>query len=191
MKKSPGQPQKTASSSAPPAKETEISVEAFVGAALQKYQAALISYVITIVRDPERARVVVRDTFIRLCQQDFSKVKTDLKVWLLINGRDAALQVSQKGKPSQPPDEIRWQRVAGPDLSADEKFLQDERFTKIMQLLDQLPIKQREVLILHCQQRMNALEISKITGLSSSQTKVHLHAGLKRMGELLPNDLKI
>ena len=52
---------------------TALARDEFVADALAKYEAPLVGYATGIVRDHERARDVVQDTFIRLYQQDIEK----------------------------------------------------------------------------------------------------------------------
>ena len=54
------------------------SREQFVEEALAQYEGPLIGYALGILRDLDRARDVVQDTFIRLYQQDREKVQRGL-----------------------------------------------------------------------------------------------------------------
>ena len=171
-------------------KGKEDSVEEFVAAAVAEFESPLIGYATTILHDSDRARDVVQDTFTRLCQQDISKVRENLKTWLFTVCRNRALDILRKDKRIQPLDEIRWQKVAGTDLPPDEQILQDERFAKVMQFLNRLPQKQREVIILKFQQGLSYQEIIKITGLTSGNIGFLIYTGLKRLRDLFPADLK-
>ena len=46
----------------------------WVQAALLRYEQPLLRYALRVTADPERARDVVQDTFMRLCQADRSRV---------------------------------------------------------------------------------------------------------------------
>ena len=72
---------------------TALAKDEFVADALAKYEAPLIGYATGIVRDHERARDVVQDTFIRLYKQDIEKVQKGLKTWLYTVCRNRALDV--------------------------------------------------------------------------------------------------
>jgi RNA polymerase sigma factor (sigma-70 family) len=114
------------------------SKEHFIEQAMADYESPLLGYASTILHDLDRARDVVQDTFIRLCQQDIPKVRDNLKSWLFTVCRNRALDLLRKDKNIQPIDEIRWQRIAGPDLPPDQQFDQDERFAQVMKYLDRL-----------------------------------------------------
>lgn len=153
------------------------------------FESPLIGYAATILNDSDRARDVVQDTFIRLCQQDVAKVQDNLKSWLFTVCRNRALDVLRKDKRTQPLEEIRWKKVAGPDLQPDEQADLEERLSRVMKLLDRLSDKQREVILLKFQQGLSYQEIQKITGLKSGNIGFLIHTGLKRLRDLIPTDL--
>lgn len=164
--------------------------EQFIEQAMSDFESPLIGYAATILNDTDRARDVVQDTFIRLCQQDITKVRDSLKSWLFTVCRNRALDILRKDKRTEPLEEIRWQKVAGHGLQPDEQAEFDERLSQVMKLLDRLSENQREVILLKFQQGLSYQEIEKITGLSSGNIGFLIHSGLKRVRELLPDDLK-
>lgn len=166
------------------------SMEHFVEQAMAEYESPLLGYATTILHDLDRARDVVQDTFIRLCQQDIPKVRTNLKSWLFTVCRNRALDVLRKDKHLQPLDELQWQRIAGPEPQPDQQSDQDERVAQVMKYLDRLSANQREVILLKFHQGLSYQEITKITGLSSGNVGFLIHTGLKRLRELLPTDLR-
>ena len=153
------------------------------------FESSLIGYAAAILNDSDRARDVVQDTFIRLCQQDVAKVQDNLKSWLFTVCRNRALDVLRKDKRTQPLEEIRWKKVAGPDLQPDEQADLEERLSRVMKLLDRLSDKQREVILLKFQQGLSYQEIQQITGLKSGNIGFLIHTGLKRLRDLIPTDL--
>ena len=166
------------------------SREHFIEQAMADYESPLIGYAATILHDTDRARDVVQDTFVRLCQQDIEKVRTNLKSWLFTVCRNRALDVLRKNKHTQPLEEVRWKKVAGPGLQPDEQADFDERLARVMKLLNRLSDKQREVILLKFQQGLSYQEIQKVTGLTSGNIGFLIHTGLKRIREILPEDLK-
>ncbi len=163
--------------------------EQFIEHAMSDFESSLIGYAATILNDSDRARDVVQDTFIRLCQQDVAKVQDNLKSWLFTVCRNRALDVLRKDKRTQPLEEIRWKKIAGPDLQPDEQTDLEERLSRVMKLLDRLSDNQREVILLKFQQGLSYQEIQKITGLKSGNIGFLIHTGLKRLRDLIPTDL--
>ncbi|MES2923983.1 MAG: sigma-70 family RNA polymerase sigma factor [Verrucomicrobiota bacterium] len=164
--------------------------EKFVGQAMLDYESPLIGYAATILNDPDLARDVVQDTFVRLCQQDPNKVRTNLKAWLFTVCRNRALDLLRKEKRSQPLEEIRWKKIAGAELPPDEQADQQERLSQLAVYLNRLTVNQREVIILKFQQGLSYQDIHEITGLATGNIGFLIHTGLKRLREILPSDLR-
>jgi RNA polymerase sigma factor (sigma-70 family) len=164
--------------------------EAFVMQALTDHQSSLIGYATTILHDSDLARDVVQDTFIRLCQQDLGKIHVYLKSWLFTVCRNRALDLLRKDKRTQPLDEIRWKKVAGPGLQPDEIAGRDDLSTRLQPFLDRLSDNQREVILLKFQHDLSYREIHEITGLTTSNIGFLIHSGIKRLREILPADLR-
>ena len=164
--------------------------EQFIEQAMTDFESPLIGYATTILHDIDRARDVVQDTFIRLCQQDIAKVRDNLKTWLFTVCRNRALDLLRKDKRIQPLDEVRWQKVAGGGMQPDETADHEERLSQVMRYLDRLSANQREVILLKFQQGLSYQEITEVTGLTSGNIGFLIHTGLKRLRELLPEDLR-
>jgi RNA polymerase sigma factor (sigma-70 family) len=164
--------------------------EKFIEKALADYESPLIGYATTILHDSDLARDVVQDTFVRLCQQDIAKVSGNLKSWLFTVCRNRALDVLRKDKRTQPLEDIRWKKVAGPGLQPDESSVHEERMAHVMGHLERLTANQREVIILKFQQDLSYQEIHRITGLTTGNIGFLIHTGLKRLREIIPEDLR-
>lgn len=164
--------------------------EEFIEQAMADYESPLIGYAATILNDSDRARDVVQDTFIKLCQQDIAKVRDGLKSWLFTVCRNRALDILRRDKRIEPLEDVRWKKVAGAGLQPDEQADFDERIFSVMRMLERLSDNQREVIILKFQQGLSYQEIQKITGLTSGNIGFLIHTGLKRLRDLLPDDLK-
>ncbi len=163
--------------------------ERFVEQAMAEFESPLIGYAATILNDVDRARDVVQDTFIRLCHQDMDSVRENLKSWLFTVCRNRALDLLRKEKRTEPLEEVRWKKVAGPGLQPDEQAEQDDRMLRVMKLLNRLSENQREVILLKFQQGLSYQEIQQITGLTSGNIGFLIHTGLKRLRDLLPDEL--
>lgn len=164
--------------------------EKFVEQAMVSYESALIGYASTILNDIDLARDVVQDTFIRLCQQDPANVREHLKSWLFTVCRNRALDYLRKDQRKQPLAESQWEKIEASDLQPDENAEQQERRARLGQYLSRLTDNQREVIILKFQQNLSYREIQIITGLSAGNIGFLIHTGLKRLREILPEDLR-
>ena len=169
--------------------EEAISRERFVEQAIEQYESPLIGYATTILHDVDRARDVVQDTFIRLCNQEPEDVAEHLKTWLFTVCRNRAFDILRKNKRIEPIDEIRWRKTASPDMPPDRSALARERLAEVMRYLDRLPENQRECILLKFQQGLSYHEIEKVTGLKQGNIGFLIHTGLKRMRAMMPAEL--
>lgn len=167
---------------------TSAEREKFIAQAVTDHESPLIGYAASILNDVDLARDVVQDTFIRLCEQEIGKVNINVKSWLFTVCRNRALDVLRKEKRTQPLEEIRWQKVAGPGLQPDEKTLLDERTTQLFNYLEHLSERQREVVILKYQQGLSYEEIHRVTGLTTGNIGFILHTALKRLRGIVRQD---
>ena len=175
----------------PPSQSQPEEATLLVRRALDQHEGNLIAYTAGILNgDVERAREVVQDALLKLYLTDPQKVRDSLKAWLFTVCRNRAFDVLRKDKNTQPLDDIRWKKIAGPGLQPDEQSVHDERLASVMKMLERLSDNQREVIILKFQQGLSYQEIQKITGLSSGNIGFLIHTGLKRLRDLMPDDLK-
>jgi len=163
--------------------------EQFVERALAEYESPLVGYAYGFVHDVERARDIVQDTFIRLCQQDVAKVKDGLKTWLFTVCRNRALDVLRKESRVSALDESTYNELPGADRAPDEALDQAERLAVTLRYLARLPENQQTVILMKFRDGCSYQEICESTGLSNGNVGFLIHTGLKRLRELLPPDL--
>ena len=163
-------------------------VERFIEQAMRDYEPSLIGYAITILNDPDLARDVVQDTFIRLCQQDPEQVRGGLKSWLFTVCRNRAFDILRKEKRQRLIQDFEWGKIVGPGLQPDQYAEKQETMDQFSIYLNRLSANQREVIILKFQQGLSYQEIHIITGLTTGNVGFLIHSGLKRLREIIPAD---
>ncbi len=153
----------------------------WVESAVEQYEGQLIRYAGAILRDVDRARDVVQETFIRLCRQDPARVDGHLAEWLFTVCRHRALDVIRKESRMTPLDESEQQARADDRSAPDATVEHHERASHLMRLLDRLSDNQREVIRLKFQSGLSYKEISRITDLSVTNVGFLIHTGLKKL----------
>src|SRR3954464_14452721 len=89
----------------------------WVRGAVARFEGPLTLYAARLLGDPEGARDVVQETFLRLCVQDRAEVESRLAEWLFTGVRSRALDVlSKEGRMTRLTDE-RVHRCLSPDPS--------------------------------------------------------------------------
>lgn len=165
------------------------SREQFIEQAMADYESPLVGYAMNILHDVERARDVVQDTFIRLCQQDVARFSDGLKTWLFTVCRNRAYDVLRKEKRTVLGEDEKILATASNTPSPDHAADFDERFAQVHSAMQRLSANQREVIQLKFTQGLSYHEIAAITGLSEGNIGFLIHTGLKRLRGLLPGDL--
>jgi len=153
--------------------------------ALRDYEGALVGYACSILGDPDRARDVVQDTFVRLWDQDPARIAENLKPWLYTVCRNRALDVLRRHRRVVELDELTLERQeeAAPDPC--ENLATREAAGEILRYVERLPANQREVIRLKFQADLSYKEIAELTGLSVTNVGFLLHTALKRLRALL------
>jgi RNA polymerase sigma-70 factor (ECF subfamily) len=168
----------------PPFSSIESKTE-LVQRALRDYEGALVGYACSILGDPDRARDVVQDTFIRLWDQDPARVAENLKPWLYTVCRNRSLDVLRRHRRVVELDELTLQRQEEQSPDPCEKLANQETTSEILRYVDRLPANQREVIRLKFQADLSYKEIAGLTGLSVTNVGFLLHTALKRLRTLL------
>ena len=154
----------------------------WVESALKEYERPLTRYATHILGDVERAREVVQDTFLKLCQQNRSRLNEHLAPWLYSVCRNRALDVLRKERRMTELGNAQCNLPAhGPGISS--VMEREEQVSGVMNILHALPANQQEVIRLKFQEDLSYLEISQITKLSVSNVGFLIHTGLKTIRE--------
>ena len=157
---------------------------------VQQYEGPLTRYAARITGDPERARDVVQETFLRLHTDDASRFNGHLAEWLYTVCRNCSLDVQRKEKRMRPLSESRAlddkSPAPGPASAAEQK----ETVSNVLELLAELPDTQQEVIRLKFQEGLSYREISGVTGHSVSNVGYLIHTGLKTVRQQVKSNSK-
>jgi RNA polymerase sigma-70 factor (ECF subfamily) len=152
---------------------------AWVRSAVERFEGPLILYASRLLGDPEAARDVVQDTFLRLCGQDRLVIDCRLAEWLFTVCRNRALDVLRKeSRMTQLSEEqvlVRTSDDPGPADIIERR----ESSAQVLGLLESLPKNQREVIRLKFQNGFSYQEIARISGHSVGNVGYLIHVGLK------------
>ena len=150
-----------------------------------RWESDLVRYARHLLGDVERARDVVQDTFLKLCQQDRAQLDGHLAEWLFTVCRNGALDVRRKEQRMTTMTLDAVQDSAGFDPQPEDVAEQRDESNHVLRLMTDLPKNQQEVLRLKFQHSLSYREISAITGLSETNVGFLIHVGIKRLKELM------
>jgi RNA polymerase sigma factor (sigma-70 family) len=153
----------------------------WVRGAVDRFEGPLTLYAARLLRDQEAARDVVQEAFLKLCAADRAAVDGHLAEWLFTVCRNRALDVLRKEQRMSPLREEQVRRCLSTDPAPLEMIERQELGRRVLELLENLPPNQREVLRLKFQNGFSYQEISRISGHSISNVGYLIHAGIKTL----------
>lgn len=163
----------------------------WVRAALAEHESSLLRYAASITGDTERARDVVQETFIQLCDEEPEKLSGRVAEWLFTVCRNRALDSQRKEKRMTPLTEFdlatRESAEPSPAMAAEQK----ESAAQILNLVELLPHNQREVIRLKFQSGLSYQEISRVTSHSVTNVGFLIHTGIKTLRQKIQSENKI
>ena len=151
----------------------------WVRTAVEHYEGPLVRYAARITGDLDHARDVVQETFLRLCQEERSRVDGHLAEWLYTVCRNRALDVRRKENRMNAMSVVELERCTSRDGAPSAELERDEAMCQVLRALATIPENQQEVIRLKFQEGLSYREIGSVTGLSVSNVGFLIHTGLK------------
>lgn len=142
-----------------------------------EYSNDVYRYAWYILRDECEARDIVQEVFVSACRAlDIASTRNNPKGWLLHITRHLVYDTLRQRKHERTYKEHSM-------LSGFPQ--QIESTIELEEMLEQLPLPQRQVVILRCIQDQTTKHTAMILGWSSVKVRVTLHRALKRLESLL------
>jgi RNA polymerase sigma-70 factor (ECF subfamily) len=152
----------------------------------KRYQLPLYVYVFELVHDEQTSLDIVQETFIAAVRH-IGGLRDDEKFgsWLFGIAHQKCIQRWRK----QSRDEVLLEEISGTRVefenSPDDLLIRQEQEAEFMRLLNQLPLPQRSVVLLHFVEDFSMEEIATITSAQLGTVKSRLHYAKKALRKLL------
>ena len=153
----------------------------WVQATVQQHQAALTRYAARLLGDPDRARDVVQDTFVKLLAQARTQIDGHVVGLLFTVCRHRALDVARKEGRMKRFEEGESERVTTAEPRPGSALETEETSAELLRLIGHLPPNQQEVIRLKFQNGFSYKEISRITALSVGNVGFLIHTAVTRL----------
>lgn len=167
------------------------SRQSWIHQVLDLYEGRLIRYATGILRDTDRARDVVQDTFLTLCGTERAGVEDHLGPWLFTVCRNRCLDIQRKERRMNPLSEGHLQACESNDPSPAATLELEETNSCVLRILETLPENQQEVIRLKFQEGFSYRDISRVTGHSVSNVGFLIHKAIRtlrrELAELSPS----
>lgn len=165
-----------------PPDATSESQWVWVQSAIEAHESALIRYARSLLHDGDQARDAVQEAFIKLCRQSPEKVSGHVLPWLFLVVRNQCLNMLRKDKRMRHLNDLETLYFQdNPAESHPRDQRKRETITSLFELVDDLPARQRELVLLKFQQDFSYQEISDVTGLSVGNVGYILHTAIRSL----------
>jgi RNA polymerase sigma-70 factor (ECF subfamily) len=162
----------------------------WVQTALERYERPLLQYALSIVQDIDRARDIVQDTFMRLHNQEQEAIEGHLSQWLFTVCRNCSLKSLKKEDRYIYVESSEFEQKKFEGLTPLAELERKEQIARLMELVQELPKNQHEVVRLRFQHHHSYQEISEITGLSVGNVGFLLNAAMRNLRQKMERDEK-
>ncbi len=149
--------------------------------AVERHAGPLTRYAASITGDEESARDVVQETFLRLCRAERARIEGHLVPWLFRVCRTRALEHANRERRMTDLSDRTLEQETSPDTLPSDAAERSEAVRSLLQILDTLPAKQREVIRLRFQNGLSYKEIAEATSTSVNNVGFTLHTALKTL----------
>lgn len=164
------------------AKKGELSAFAQL---VEIYEKEIITYCYYIIKDKEEAKDLAQEAFLKA----FINIKSlrneeDFKYWLLRIARNSCFKKLSRMKIEKKIISIEEEK----SLSIIDELIKDDRRNKIINALNKLDKKDKEIIILRDIQDFSYAEISKILKISMNLVKVRLYRARKNLKKIIEDE---
>jgi len=149
--------------------------------AVERYERPLLKFVSALV-GPLQAQDIVQDVFLKLCQEPRAAVEDHLAAWLFTVAKRGALDSLRRRQRRQlASDPDLANDLEGPDSGPQIKLERQQALTRAAQLLQELPEREREALLLKLAGGLSYQQIADAMQLSVGNVGFILHTALKSL----------
>jgi RNA polymerase sigma-70 factor (ECF subfamily) len=157
----------------------------WVRSAVAQHERQLTTYAVHLLKDVDRAREVVQESFLKLCTADRSEVEPRLAQWLFTVCRNLAIDVMRKESRMFLLSEGQAERYESAMPSPHDRVEQDDSVSVVLRSLADLPETQQEVIRLKFQHGLSYKQIGDILNLTGTNVGFLIHTGLKTLRQRL------
>ena len=168
--------------------EARRAEDAALGALVDQYAAALYRVAYSVLRNPADAEDAVQEAFLRVVRhRDTLNEVRDHRVWLIRIVWNIVLDRKRRAKTRPETDDVAELARVLPSngLSAEEVAAAAQHHAHVLACVEQLPPKEREVLMLSAFEELSSVEIAAVLGITESSARSRLFRARNLVAGLL------
>jgi RNA polymerase sigma-70 factor (ECF subfamily) len=150
---------------------------------LRRFEVPLLQYATRIIGDPERAKDVVQETFVKFQNNGVGPHTPEPATWLFTVCRNGALNVCRKERRMVYVDEELIESREDEQPLPFERIEREEAAGFLLRIVSTLPPRQQEVIQLKFQNDLSYQQIAEITHTTVNNVGVLIHTALKTLRE--------
>jgi RNA polymerase sigma-70 factor (ECF subfamily) len=169
----------------------EQDAHAKVTALVEEYSTTLYRVAYSVTRNAADAEDLVQETFLRVLRhRDKLAEVRDYRVWLVRITWNLVLDRKRRAKTRPQVDDFEELARVLPtnELSAERMVITAQRHARILRLIDSLPEREREVLLLSAVKEMSTVEIALILKTTESTIRSRLYRARHALAALLEQE---
>lgn len=159
-----------------------------LAALVEQYASTLYRVAFSVMRNPSDAEDAVQEAFLRVLRHrdDLGEVR-DHRVWLIRIVWNIVLDRKRRAKTRPETDDVEeLARVLPADgLSAEQRAAAAQHHAHVLACVEQLPAKERQVLMLSAFEELSSVEIASVLGITESSVRSRLFRARNLMADLL------
>jgi RNA polymerase sigma-70 factor, ECF subfamily len=162
-----------------------------LAALVDQYAGALYRVAFSVLRNPSDAEDAVQETFLRVLRhRDTLGEVRDHRVWLIRIVWNIVLDRKRRAKTRPETDNVAELARVLPSkgLSAEERAAAAQHHAQVLACVEQLPAKERQVLMLSAFDELTSVEIAAVLGITESSVRSRIFRARNLMAELLDHN---
>jgi len=162
-----------------------------ITALVAQYSATLYRVAYSVMRNAAEAEDAVQEAFLRVLKhREKLEEIHDLRVWLIRITWNVVLDKKRRNKTRPENDDIAdYVRVLpSVDRGADDSLISSQEHTRILMLIDRLPHKEREALLLSAVQELSTVQIATVLGTTESSIRSRIFRARRELSALLEKE---
>jgi RNA polymerase sigma-70 factor (ECF subfamily) len=171
-----------------PVLKTQEDVSEIITALVAEYSTTLYRVAYSVTRNSAEAEDIVQETFLRVLkhQNKLSEIR-DARVWLVRIAWNLALDRKRRSKARPETEDIAdlVRTLPSSELRADEEVISSQEHARVLALIDQLPAKERQALLLSALEELSTTEIAHICSTTESSIRSRIFRARRELAGLL------
>ena len=162
--------------------------EQALAALVDQYATTLYRVAFSVLRNPSDAEDAVQEAFLRVLRhRDSLDEVRDHRVWLIRIVWNIVLDRKRRAKTRPETDDVEELARVLPanGLSAEQRASAAQHHAHVLACVEQLPPKERQVLMLSAFEELSSVEIAGILGITESSVRSRLFRARNLMADLL------